>query len=108
MYDVHSKKLAHAVLSGLVSLGWVGTSYSAPERAGSASLEEIIVTAQKRSQSLEEVPLSIQAFTGDALEQSNIRDFSELITFVPGASEGLSLNAGAPAVQLPGVALKNK
>ena len=104
MYDVHSKKLAHAVLSGLVSLGWVGTSYSAPERAGSASLEEIIVTAQKRSQSLEEVPLSIQAFTGDALEQSNIRDFSELITFVPGASEGLSLNAGTREYQIRGIA----
>ena len=24
MYDVHTRKLAHAVLVGLVSLGWVG------------------------------------------------------------------------------------
>ena len=104
MYDVHTRKLAHAVLVGLVSLGWVGTSYSASERADSPLLEEIIVTAQKRSQSLEEVPLSIQAFTGDALEQSSIRDFSELITFVPGASEGLSFNAGSREYQIRGIA----
>ena len=104
MYDVHTRKLAHAVLVGLVSLGWVGTSYSASERADSPLLEEIIVTAQKRSQSLEEVPLSIQAFTGDALEQSSVRDFSELITFVPGASEGLAWNAGSREYQIRGIA----
>ena len=50
------------------------------------------------------MPLSIQAFTGDALEQSSIRDFSELITFVPGASEGLSSNAGSREYQIRGIA----
>ena len=104
MYDVHTRKLAHAVLVGLVSLGLVGTTLAAAEVSDIPRLEEVIVTAQKRSQSLEEVPLSIQAFTGDALEQSSVRDFGELITFVPGASEGLSWNAGSREYQIRGIA----
>jgi iron complex outermembrane receptor protein len=34
----------------------------------SAELEEIVVTAQKRSESLQEVPISIVAFSGDDIE----------------------------------------
>ena len=34
----------------------------------SAELEEIVVTAQKRSESLQEVPISIVAFSGDEIE----------------------------------------
>ena len=36
----------------------------------SAELEEIVVTAQKRSESLQEVPISIVAFSGDDIKDS--------------------------------------
>lgn len=46
-------------------------------------LEEVIVTAQKRSQSLQDVSISISAFSGDALETRNIEDFADLQFSVP-------------------------
>lgn len=46
-------------------------------------LEEVIVTAQKRAESLQDVPISIMAITGDTLEQEGIRDPVELAKLVP-------------------------
>lgn len=43
-----------------------------------AQLEEIIVTAQKREQSLQEVPISISAMTGDQFEQFNVTRADDL------------------------------
>ena len=43
-----------------------------------ASGDEIIVMAQKRSENLQDVPISIAAFTGQQLEQANISDISDL------------------------------
>jgi len=63
----------------------------------------VVVTAQKREQQLQEVPLSIQAFEGAALEEANIRDLNEVITFVPGASEGIAWAAGQRTFQIRGV-----
>ena len=46
-------------------------------------IEEIIVTAQKREESVQEVPLSITAFTGDYLEDRQINNLLELTRFAP-------------------------
>lgn len=48
------------------------------------ALEEITVTARKREESLLEVPLSISAFTSDAIEDYNFTDFTELHLATPG------------------------
>ena len=42
-------------------------------QSAGASLEEIVVTAQRREQNLQEVPISITAFGGDLLSQTNVR-----------------------------------
>ena len=65
---------------------------------------EITVTAQKREQQLQEVPLSLQVFDGAAMEEVNVRDLSDVFTFIPGASEGLSYSAGQRAFQIRGIA----
>jgi iron complex outermembrane receptor protein len=44
----------------------------------SAQLEEIIVTAQKREQSLQDVPLSVNALTGDMFDQFDVRKTDDL------------------------------
>ena len=55
-----------------------------PALAGeSGMIEEIIVTAQKREQSLQEVPMSISAFTGDYLEDRQINNLVQLTRFAP-------------------------
>lgn len=67
-------------------------------------LEEIIVTAQKREQTLSEIPMSIQALEGRELERLGVSDVSDLITTIPGASMGRSLSASARSYQIRGVA----
>ena len=47
------------------------------------SLEEIVVTAQKRKESLQETPLAISAMTSEVLEQRGTVDVSQLTAFVP-------------------------
>jgi iron complex outermembrane receptor protein len=49
-------------------------------------LEEITVTAQKRQQSLQDVPLSVSAFTGDMLKQGRMADIRGIVDFTPGFS----------------------
>ena len=51
-----------------------------------ATLEEIVVTAQKRVQTLEEVPASISVFSEDTLTQMNVVDFSGFADSVPGVT----------------------
>lgn len=47
-------------------------------------LEEIIVTAQKRAESVQDVPIAISAFAGEQIEELAIGDLRELIEFIPG------------------------
>ncbi|MBT3623042.1 MAG: TonB-dependent receptor plug domain-containing protein, partial [Gammaproteobacteria bacterium] len=51
-----------------------------------AVLEEIIVTAQRREQNLQEVPVSVTAFSGANLEQRNIKSATEYLSLTPGVS----------------------
>ena len=46
-------------------------------------LEEIVVTAQRREQNLQDVPVSVTAFTGAIVEQSNIRAARDYLTLTP-------------------------
>ena len=49
-------------------------------------LEEIIVTARRKDESLQDVPTSINAVTGAEIEKLSIRKFEDIATVVPGMS----------------------
>jgi iron complex outermembrane recepter protein len=49
-------------------------------------LEEVIVTSQRREQNLQDVPISVTAFTGEALERSNIGAATEYLMQTPNVS----------------------
>ena len=51
---------------------------------GQTAIEEIVVTAQKRAESLADVPLSITAITPEALDSDNIKNVAELSSQAPG------------------------
>ena len=74
-----------------------GTGY-APQAAAqekeAAPLEEIVVTAQKRSEALAKVPLSVSVLTGDMLEQQQADNFQDFAAMVP----GLSLTSGTRGI----------
>jgi iron complex outermembrane recepter protein len=52
-------------------------------QAASGGLEEVVVTAQRRAESLQDVPLSITALTGDTLNQLNVSTIEEFVKFLP-------------------------
>ncbi len=56
----------------------------------SGALQEVVVTAQKRSENLQRVPISVAAISGDQLGASGIVDSSQLSAVVPGLSLGLT------------------
>jgi iron complex outermembrane receptor protein len=49
-------------------------------------LEEVVVTAQKRTQNLQDVPIAVTAFTGEMLRESGVRDMFELSAIAPSLS----------------------
>ena len=51
--------------------------------AAQAQLEEVIVTAQRRETSLQETPISIQAFTAEDLELAGLEQGRDLGIMVP-------------------------
>lgn len=78
---------AASVLASLVAGTLASAQEAAPVQAEQpASLETIIVTARKRAENIETVPLSIQAFTAEAMERSSIRELQDVSLFTPGFS----------------------
>jgi iron complex outermembrane recepter protein len=49
----------------------------------SEAIQEITVTAQRRSESLQNVPITIQAMTGDQLKQLNVSTLDDLLRYTP-------------------------
>ena len=49
----------------------------------SEGLAEITVTAQRRSESMQNVPISMQAFTAETLQQLNVATFDDYIKYLP-------------------------
>ena len=54
--------------------------------AATAAVEEIIVTAQKREQNIEDVPLFMSVISAETLELSHTTNFNDLSKIVPGLS----------------------
>ena len=78
-----ARPLAAAVAAVLASQ--VAPAANAPAPAGNA-LEEIIVTAQKRTENLQDVPISLQALDGRALEALSVTDFDSYAKYLPSLS----------------------
>lgn len=58
--------------------------------AAQAQLEEIVVTAQKRSESLQDVPIAMQAVTGDQLERYNADSAEDILNLFPNLNTNVS------------------
>ena len=89
--------------SGIIPLG-VFTCLAFAAVTGSAQvIDEIIVTAQKREQSLQDVPISISTFTGDFLEDSGIDTLQQLGQYTPNLSLAFSSQLANNRIILRGV-----
>ena len=71
--------------------------------AYAAELEEVIVTAQKRAESLQEVPVSLTAISGTKIEEAGMNTFGELSTYVPNLS--ITENAVNTIIEMRGISV---
>ncbi len=72
---------------------------------GQSSIGDIIVTAQRRSESLQKVPIAVAAITSDGLVKAGIEGTTQLANVTPGLSLGGERSTIAP--YLRGVGSKN-
>ena len=60
------------------------TAVPAQEEAGAGGVEEMVVTAQKREQSLQDVPVAVSAYDSKFLSDINAKDLRDLVEVTPG------------------------
>jgi outer membrane receptor protein involved in Fe transport len=117
MVRFHSGVAASAIILGMLSSGAAAQSDTAAEKsqqAGSTaspsgnSEQDIIVTASKTGvQTLQDVPLAIQVFSGEDLKERNITSVGDLVSSVPGAFEGFRQSNGSRFYNLRGSVTQN-
>ena len=96
--------LIYVFATFLIATTFSTTGYSQDEGGSSLQIEEIIVTAQKREQSAQDVPISITAMDEELLS-STIRNISDVTGYAPNVVlGGEGRRGGATAIQIRGIA----
>src|SRR6202045_1146073 len=70
-----------AILSG--SAAGFAHAATATDAEASDSIQEITVTAQRRSENIQNVPITIQALTAETLTQLNVQTFDDYVKYLP-------------------------
>ena len=76
-----------------------------PLLASAAMLEEVVVTAQKRAQSVNDISGSANAFAGDQLKNLGVENAVDLGAFTPGLVTVNATSGGTPIFAIRGIGL---
>ncbi len=57
-------------------------------QAASSQLEEIMVTAQRRTESVQDVPITLQVLTAETITQLNVATFDDFVKYLPNVTSG--------------------
>ena len=86
---MHSRRvssLVPLVLAPVAAVPAAQADQAAPAQPTPTSLQEIVVTAQKRSEKLHDVPMGVTAVSNEEIEKLRVTDFQDLQAMVPGLS----------------------
>ncbi|HEX8757469.1 MAG TPA: TonB-dependent receptor plug domain-containing protein, partial [Steroidobacteraceae bacterium] len=88
-----SASAAHAVLAANAGptnadAATVPAGTAATSATSSDMLQTVIVTAQRREQNIQDVPITIQAMTGKTLQSLNVQTFADYVKYLPNVSTG--------------------
>ena len=78
---MNRKMLSRSIALGLSTLGLVPFAVAA-----TGELEEVVVTATKRAENLQDVAVTVTALSGDRLEELNVQNFDDYIRYLPGVN----------------------
>lgn len=85
VYRSRNMSLAAGASLGAILLAG-GAAVAQDSDSGGLAIEEVVVTAQKRAQSTQDVPVSITAFDANFTKRVNLDDVKDLVKFAPGFS----------------------
>src|SRR5262245_59628330 len=93
-----------------VGLGGHDVRAAAPAQSVQSGIEEVLVTARRREESLQDVPIAISAFGGENLEQRGIERVENMNAVAPNLSVAGGVNSGESQANfrvrgVPGVAV---
>src|SRR5271168_3669244 len=107
---MHShSKLSYAI-AAILGSGASGNAFSADTsdtNSASDQIQEIIVTAQRRSENIQNVPIAIQALTGETLDQLNVANFDDLVKYLPNVTASSS-GPGQSQIFMRGLSVGNQ
>ncbi|MGA9028159.1 MAG: TonB-dependent receptor [Steroidobacteraceae bacterium] len=83
----NSHRLAYAISAILGGYAAASVAADATDTSDTG-IEEILVTAQRRNESIQNVPITIQAITGTQLQQLSITTFDDVIKYLPNVTFG--------------------
>src|ERR1700691_3366462 len=84
MYSNSKLTCAIAMILGGSSAGFVHAAAPAADTNSDAdAIQEITVTAQRRTENMQNVPITIQAMTGETLTQLNVATFDDFVKYLP-------------------------
>src|SRR5688572_16022097 len=83
-------RLAFAAAAACSSLPVSGPAVAAETDAQAGTIEQITVTARRREESLQDVPVAITALTADQLLEQNVRTLEDMTAYAP----NIKVNAG--------------
>ena len=110
----HTSVIAHSMVFGLAFALGLATNPAGPARAQEGDdvlgniLEEVVVTARKREESLKDVPVSISVVSGDFIEEAGIRDQYDLFQLTPGINYGEDRDRNGARPGVRGVQAQNQ
>src|SRR5579863_5659791 len=95
-------RAACQVSFAVLAFGPLGASADQPQsgEAAAPALQEVVVTATRREESLSKVPISVTALTQESLDDRGIKDFSEVARFTPGVNFD---NSGTNNISIRGI-----
>ena len=78
-------KLSYAIAAilGGTGAGVAQAATTSDTETSTDTIQEIVVTAQRRTENMQDVPISIQALTGETLTQLNVQTFDDYIKYLP-------------------------
>jgi len=110
---VTKKAVLATCLSTTMLMGWhtaaLAQETAAPaEETEAGGIVDIVVTAQKRSQNLQDVPVAVSALAGDELQSRGVSETSDLQGFVPSLQITTPYGRTQPNFSLRGVSVANE
>jgi iron complex outermembrane receptor protein len=97
-------RAALAVSTALAAALGADRAFAQAQADATASVEEVVVTAQKRAEKLQEVPVSVSALSGSQLASQRITKVDDIVSFAPGL-KAQAPGGDAPIFSLRGISM---